>query len=207
MLRFFFSSEGRMSRRQFWRGYCLIALAMIPSFVAVSLIPHLQWWAAAVILIASLLMASASAAALNKKRAHDLGKPSSWALWPLVPIKLLLIERQAHDNQYGPAHCTPGPRTGWRIGRWIASLGLVSIVGLGVVFYRAFAGPSWKWPDCKAAIVTEAAWVDSAKERWRQSVADRDGPVYASSGLTLMQSAACGNGMCKFSARPCVQLQ
>jgi uncharacterized membrane protein YhaH (DUF805 family) len=208
MLRFFFSSQGRLSRRQFRLGFCLLSLAMLPAILTPLLIPHISWWAAAIIVVVSFLIAYASLAAMSRKRAHDLGKPNIEAFSPLSPIALLFNEGQAQDNQYGPAHVTcHGAQASWRIGGWIVRLGLVSIVVFGVVFYRTFAGPSWKWPDCKAEVVTEGVSAEDAFEQWRQTVVSLHGPDYAQSELTVMRSTTCGAGACKFSARPCVQLR
>jgi uncharacterized membrane protein YhaH (DUF805 family) len=206
MLRFFFSFQGRLSRRQFRLGYLLMSLVMFPALVAPLFIPFIPWWGAGVIWIASFSVAFASAAAMSTKRAHDLGKPNMWVLWPFLSIRLLFSEGQPQDNQYGPAH---GPRPGTgkdrRIGRWIARLTLVSIIVFGVVSYRAFTGPSWKWPECKPSVTAEGVSEDSAKDQWRHSVGGLYGAAYARSEMTIMQSTTCHDGVCTFSAHPCVQ--
>lgn len=183
-----------------------MSLVMFPALVAPLLIPSIPWWVAAVIWIASFSIAFASAAAMSTKRAHDLGTSNIWALWPFLPIRLLFSEGQPQDNQYGPAH-GPHPVTGKgrRIGRWVAPLTLVSIIVFGVVSYRAFTGPSWKWQECKPSVTAEGVSEDSARERWRRSVAGLYGPAYVRSEMTIMQSTTCRDGVCTFSAHPCVQ--
>jgi uncharacterized membrane protein YhaH (DUF805 family) len=206
MLNFFFSFQGRLSRCQFLRGYFLMSLAMFPAFVSPLLIPSIPWWIAVIIWITAFSIACASAAAMSTKRAHDLGKSNIWALWPFFPLKLFLGAGQPQDNQYGPARRLPGAAgKAWHIGRWIVGLGLAFIVVFGAVSYRAFTGPSWKWPECKPAVTAEGLSLHTATERWRQFVAGLYGSAYAQSELTVMQSTACSDGVCTFSARPCVQ--
>ena len=208
MLGFFFSFQGRLSRRQYWLRLWLVSVVIAPVLVATLLLsPHIRWWVVATIFAATVLPAGASAAAMSVRRAHDLGKPGRSILRPFsfVAWRLLFSEGEAHDNQYGSAHSGFGQ--GWRIGRLVAGLGLLSVVVLGVVFYRVFAGPSWKWPDCKPAVTAEGTSIDAARERWRQAVESIHGPAYAELKMTIMQSTTCHDAVCKTSARPCLQVQ
>src|SRR5262245_40981460 len=178
MLRFFFSFQGRLSRRQYWLSIWLVPMLIAPVLVATLLLSsHVSWRVIATIFAATLVPAGASAAAMTVKRAHDLGKPGRWAFRPfsLSAWRLLFSEGEAHDNQYGSP---PGEfGQGWRMGRLLAGLGLLSVVVLGIVFYRAFAGPSWMWPDCKPEMTAEGTSIDAARERWRQAVESIHGPA------------------------------
>jgi uncharacterized membrane protein YhaH (DUF805 family) len=206
MLRFFFSFQGRLSRRQFRLGYLLISLVMFPAVVAPLLIPFIPWWVAAVICIASFSIACASAAAMSTKRAHDLGKPNIWVLWPFLPIRLFFSEGQPQDNQYGPnARPTSWRRersTHWTMGR-PPDVGLDhrSRSRLMPGIYR----PVVEMPECKPPVTAEGVSEDRAREQWRYSAAGLYGPAYARSEMTIMQSTTCRDGVCTFSAHPCVQ--
>jgi uncharacterized membrane protein YhaH (DUF805 family) len=203
MLTSFFSFRGRLSRRQYWRSFVLLAVLMVPAFIAPLLIPGLPGWGMAVALAAALLVAGASAGAMTVKRAHDLGRPGRWIFKLLSPLHIAFSKGQAHDNQYGPAPDDTAPRL--PVGRWVAGLGLVSVTLFGAFAYAMFAGPSLKWPDCKPAVLADGATAGSARERWRQAVAGLYGPAYADSQLTLTQSTSCTAHRCAFSARPCVR--
>ena len=84
---------------------------------------------------------------MSAKQAHDLGKPNIWALWPLMPIRLVFSEGQAHQYQYRRVPNEFGQDL--HIGRWVIRLGLISIAVFGIVSYRSFAGPWWSGGTAK----------------------------------------------------------
>jgi len=209
MLNLLFSFKGRISRQQYWLGLCLIcalsAIAMFPTIAVASVAPPhiLLWVILAAAFVATFLIIGVGSIAMAVKRSHDFGKPASWAFRPLSGFKLLFSEGEAHDNRYGIAPSTSVP--GWPV---FVGLVVVSLVVPCVVIYGVFfAGPTWKWPDCKPTVTAKGKSQDDAKVRWREAVATSYGRAYADSGITFMGWTACVGSSCTMSARPCVQMR
>src|SRR5262245_66689356 len=117
MLNLLFSFKGRISRQEYWLGLCLIcaliAIAMFPTIAVASVAPPqiLSWVVVPAVFVATFLIIGCSIA-MTVKRAHDFGKPASWAFRPLWGFTLLFRERGAHDNAYGIAASARGRRCG-----------------------------------------------------------------------------------------------
>src|SRR5262245_15486523 len=208
MLNLLFSFKGRISRRQYWLGFCLlwtlITIAVFPAIAAsIALPPPHLWVVVAAVFVATFVVVSVCSLAMVVKRAHDFGNPGTWAFRPLSGYKLLFSEGEAHDNQYGTTAVLSVPS--WRV---FAGLGIVSLgVPCVVIYLTFFAGSSWMLPDCKPAVTAEGMSKDDAKARWREAVATSYGRTYANSGITIMSSTTCVGSRCTMSARPCIRLR
>src|SRR5262245_23470537 len=133
MLRFFFSHEGRFSRRELRLGFLLMAVALLPGAIVLLFAPYRPWWFMLAIMAGSFAVASVGAAAMGKKRAHDLGASSIGALRPLAPWTLWFREGEPQANRYGPA--SGGREPSLRIGRWAAVMAALSIIAFAIFAY------------------------------------------------------------------------
>src|SRR5262245_9488529 len=209
MLNLLFSFKGRISRQEYWLGLCLIcaliAIAMFPTIAVASVAqPQIRSWVSVPAVFVATFLIIGCSIAMAVKRAHDFGKPASWAFRPLWGFKLLFSEGEAHDNRYGIAPSASAPR--WRVAIGLALVSLV-VVPCAVIYGAFFAGPTWKWPDCKPTVTAKGKSQDDAKVRWREAVATSYGRAYADSGITFMDWTACAGSSCTMSARPCVQMR
>jgi uncharacterized membrane protein YhaH (DUF805 family) len=198
------SFEGRVSRGQYWRAFtlqlALIAILVVPPLM-VGLVapPEILWWLVIALFAAAFVLLVVSSMALLVKRAHDLGKPGSWAFKPLSGLALLLNEGESHENRYGPV--PDASRPGWRM---LAGLGAAAIAVPFAVFFGVFLWGNF-FADCKPTLTVEGASKADVAARWRETVAATFGRRYAESGLTIMSGMSCSGSRCAMSARPCVR--
>jgi uncharacterized membrane protein YhaH (DUF805 family) len=107
-LRFHFSADGRIGRIEFLVGVCVNA-SMLGSLALVLEAASVGRDPSTTLLVLLALVTHWSSLMLSIKRLHDLGKSGWVLLFVLVPVAglllpmlLLLLPGEEHNNTYGP---------------------------------------------------------------------------------------------------------
>jgi uncharacterized membrane protein YhaH (DUF805 family) len=109
VLRFFWSREGRLGRRGFWRGVLACnALAALVAVLGDDLVP--DGFFGDVALASGLLVSYAPLVPISIRRLHDHDKSPAWLLTALIPVvgplwrllELGFLPGTPGENRYGP---------------------------------------------------------------------------------------------------------
>lgn len=115
MLKLFFSFQGRLSRRKFWRAYwrlfAVTGAVAIPGMILFmtgltttnGVVSRIMFWTGLAIVALAIAASCVAMVAMLVKRAHDLGQPGAWLLYGFAAPRLMFADGEPRDNRYGPA--------------------------------------------------------------------------------------------------------